>query len=59
MGADFPAVASGLTAGDFRVAWMDDRNGPGSFNVWYRTTTNVGASFTPMVRLSNLDTGAL
>jgi hypothetical protein len=33
IGADFPAVAAGPTAGDFRVAWMDDRNGAGAFNV--------------------------
>jgi hypothetical protein len=58
VGADFPAVAAGPTAGDFRVAWMDDRNGARAFNVWYRSTTNAGGSFTPMVRLSNLSTGA-
>ena len=42
IGADFPAVAAGPTAGDFRVAWMDDRNGAGAFNVWYRATTTSG-----------------
>ena len=58
VGADFPAVASGPTAGDFRVAWMDDRNGATAFNVWYRSTTNSGGSWGPAVRLSNLGTGA-
>lgn len=58
VGADFPAVASGPTAGDFRVAWMDDRNGAAAFNVWYRSTSNAGGSFTPMVRLSNVGSGA-
>ncbi|MEA2521116.1 MAG: hypothetical protein QOI81_762 [Actinomycetota bacterium] len=58
VGADFPAVAAGPTAGDFRVAWMDDRNGTTAFNVWYRSTANAGGSFSPQVRLSNLGTGA-
>ena len=57
IGADFPAVAAGPTAGDFRVAWMDDRNGAGAFNVWYRATTTSGA-WGPQVRLSNLGSGA-
>src|SRR5207245_11465011 len=58
VGADFPAVASGPTAGDFRVAWMDDRNGASAFNVWYASTTTSGASWTPTMRLSNLGSGA-
>jgi len=58
VGADFPAVASGPTAGDFRVAWMDDRNGANAFNVWYRSTTNAGGSFSSTLRLSNLGSGA-
>ena len=58
VGADFPAVATGSTAGDFRVAWMDDRNGATAFNVWYRSTTNGGGTWTATARLSNLATGA-
>jgi hypothetical protein len=58
VGADFPAIAAGSTAGDFRVAWMDDRNGAGAFNVWYRSTTNSGGTWGPTVRLSNLGSGA-
>ena len=58
VGADFPALAAGPTAGDFRVAWMDDRNGAGAFNVWYRSTTNSGGTWGSAVRLSNLGSGA-
>jgi hypothetical protein len=58
VGADFPAVVSGPAAGDFRLAWMDDRNGAGAFNVWYRSTTNSGGTWGLTVRLSNLGSGA-
>jgi hypothetical protein len=58
VGADFPAVAAGPTAGDFRVAWMDDRNGANAFNVWYRNTSNSGGAWGTQVRLSNVSSGA-
>jgi hypothetical protein len=58
VGADFPVVASGPAAGDFRVAWVDDRNGASAFNVWYRSTANAGGTWSPAVRLSNLGSGA-
>ncbi len=58
VGADFPAVAAGPTAGDFRVAWMDDRDGAKAFNVWYRSTTTSGGAWGSQVRLSNLASGA-
>jgi hypothetical protein len=58
VGADFPALAAGPTAGDFRVGWMDDRNGARAFNVWYRSTTNSGGTWGTTVRLSNLGSGA-
>jgi hypothetical protein len=58
VGADFPAVAAGPTGGDFRVAWMDDRNGAHAFNVWYRSTTTSGGTWGSQVRLSNLASGA-
>jgi hypothetical protein len=55
----FPALASGATAGDFRLAFQDDRNGPTTaFNTWYRRTTNGGGTWTTAVRLSNLSSGA-
>jgi hypothetical protein len=58
VGADFPALIAGPTTGDFGVAWMDDRNGAGAFNVWYRSTTNSGGTWGSTVRLSNLGSGA-
>jgi hypothetical protein len=58
VGADFPAVNAGPSAGDFRVAWMDDRNGASAFNVWYRSTSTSGSSWGTTVRLSNLGSGA-
>ncbi|MBV9718014.1 MAG: exo-alpha-sialidase [Candidatus Eremiobacteraeota bacterium] len=39
----FPAVVSGPTAGDVRLAWMDTRTG--SWNVYYKYSTNGGESF--------------
>ncbi len=55
----FPALASAPGAGDFRLAYQDDRNGPTTaFNTWYRRTTTGGGSWTPDVRLSNLGSGA-
>jgi hypothetical protein len=58
IGADFPAVAAGPRPGDFRVACEDDRNGAKAWNVWYRTTANLGASWSPAVRVSNRGSGA-
>jgi hypothetical protein len=58
VGADFPAVSAGPSAGDFRVAWMDDRNSTSAFNVWYRSTSTSGSSWGTSVRLSNLGSGA-
>ncbi len=55
----FPALASGPTAGDFRLAFQDDRNGPTTaFNTWYKRTTNGGGSWSADVRLSDLGSGA-
>ncbi|HYT30727.1 MAG TPA: sialidase family protein [Actinomycetota bacterium] len=57
-GAGFPEIAAGPTAGDFRVAFQDDRNGATSWNTWFRRTTNGGGSWNPAVRLSDLGGGA-
>ena len=66
-GAVIPAAAAtashdygraGPRPGDFRVAWEDDRNGAAAWNVWYRATTDGGASFSPAVRLSDRGSGA-
>jgi hypothetical protein len=55
----FPAIATGPTAGDFRVTWQDDRNGStNAWNTWYRRTTNGGASWSAEVRLSDQGSGA-
>ncbi len=55
----FPALAAGTRAGDFRVAWQDDRNGnTTAWNTWYRSTTNGGAAWSAAVRVSDLGTGA-
>ena len=46
----FPSVAAG-TAGDIRIAWMDQRNEP-DWNVYYRTSTNGGNSWSGETVLS-------
>lgn len=55
----FPALAAGPTAGDFRVAFQDDRHGSQTaWNTWYRRSTNGGASWSVAVRLSDKAAGA-
>jgi hypothetical protein len=54
----FPVVSHGPTAGDFRVAWQDNRNGSAAYNTWYTRTTNGGGSWSSAVRLSDLGSGA-
>ena len=56
--AGFPVIEAGTAAGDFRVAWQDDRNGATSWNTWYRRTTNGGGTWGIQVRLSDLGGGA-
>ena len=56
--AGFPAIEAGSAAGDFRIAWQDNRNGANAWNTYYRRTTNGGATWGTEVRLSNLGTGA-
>ena len=58
VGANFPAVAAGPKAGDFRLAFQDDRRGVDVWNTWYVRTTDGGATWTPAVRLSNVPGGA-
>lgn len=60
----FPAVAARGT-GDVRIAWMDDRNGhdDGSadgtarWNVYYRTSTDGGATWSPEIVLNSYADG--
>jgi len=47
----FPALAAG-DAGDVRVAWMDTRQAP-LWNVYYRNSSNGGATWSEESRLSN------
>jgi hypothetical protein len=55
----FPALATGPTPGDFRLAWQDDRNGvTTAWNTWYRRTTNGGATWSAAVRVSDRGSGA-
>ncbi len=56
--AGFPAIVPGPTAGDFRVAWQDNRNGATSWDTWYTRTTNGGSTWSSQVRLSDLGSGA-
>ena len=51
----FPSVAAG-TAGDIRIAWMDQRNEP-HWNVYYRTSTNAGSTWSGETVLSTFVTG--
>jgi hypothetical protein len=52
--SNFPVVSHGPAAGDFRVAWQDNRNGPFAWNTWFRRTTDGGRSWADEVRLSDL-----
>jgi hypothetical protein len=55
----FPALAHGPRAGDFRLAWQDDRNGStNAWNTWYRRTMNSGTTWSAALRLSDLGSGA-
>jgi hypothetical protein len=63
--SNFPAIVSGPTTGDFRLAWQDNRNngcwncgGLGDWETWYTRTTNSGATWIGDVQLSNLGSGA-
>jgi hypothetical protein len=55
--SNYPVVSHGPVAGDFRVAWQDNRNGPFAWNTWYKRTTDGGSSWTGEARLS--DQGAV
>jgi Neuraminidase (sialidase) len=47
----FPAITAG-GAGDVRIAWMDSRASGGLWNVWYRSSTDGGATWSDETRLS-------
>ncbi len=63
--SNFPEVAAGPVAGDFRLGWQDNRNNPcwdcgglGGWNTWYARTTNGGGKWSAAVKLSDLGSGA-
>ncbi len=57
----FPKLTGGSAAGQISATWMDDRNGSpvdhtNGWNVWYRTSTTGGASWTAAgQRISQFD----
>ncbi len=56
--SNFPAITHGPAAGDFRVAWQDDRNGPSAWNTFFKRTTDGGRNWSSEVLLSNVGAGA-
>jgi hypothetical protein len=55
----FPAIAAAAN-GDVRIAWMDARNANGGmdrWNVYYRSSTNGGASWSSEVDISTSVSG--
>lgn len=53
--SNVPQIAN-AAAGDFRLAWQDNRTS--SFDTWFARSTNGGSSWGSQVRLSNLPSGA-
>ena len=56
--SNFPVITRGPSAGDFRVAWQDNRNGPTAWNTFYRRTTDGGRHWSNEVKLSDKGSGA-
>jgi hypothetical protein len=53
--ASFPAIAGGAS-GVFRMHYADDRTG--SWNTWYRSSTDGGLTWSAETDISDADTGA-
>jgi hypothetical protein len=53
-----PAMMAGPRAGDFRLVWQDNRNGPNAWNTWFARSEDGGATWTSAIRLSNVGNGA-
>jgi BNR repeat-like domain len=47
----FPAIAAGSAAGDVRIGWTDTRSG--AWNLYYRSSSNGGASWSPESQVSS------
>jgi hypothetical protein len=54
--AGFTAVV-GAGSGDFRMFYMDNRNGAASWDTWYRSSADGGVTWTPEVRISDATSG--
>ncbi len=52
----FPALHAGA-AGDVRVAWMDNRTGAYAYNVWYRSSTDGGTTWSSSIQVSQYASG--
>jgi BNR repeat-like domain len=52
-----PAIAAGPAAGDFRLVWQDNRNGPYAWNTWFARTTDAGVTWSKPTRLSDRGAG--
>jgi len=50
----FPGVGAG-DAGDVRVAWMDNRTG--AYNIWYRSSSDGGQTWSAEVQVSQFRGG--
>ncbi|HVB72992.1 MAG TPA: sialidase family protein [Ktedonobacteraceae bacterium] len=48
----FPAITTGASSGDVRIAWMDTRSS-GSWNLFYRSSSNGGASWSSEAQVSS------
>jgi hypothetical protein len=51
----FPAIATGRTPGDLRLAWMDTRTG--AWQVYYRESRDGGLTLSPTDRISSFVLG--
>jgi hypothetical protein len=51
----FPAIVTGASSGDVRIAWMDTRAGP--WNVYYRSSRDGGSSWTGESQISSYVAG--
>ncbi len=51
-------MVAGPAAGDFRLVWQDDRNGPRAWNTWYARSADGGVTWSAAVRLSDRGGGA-
>jgi hypothetical protein len=51
------SAATGRGAGDFRIAWQDDRNGYHRWNTFVRTSSDGGVHWSPEVDVSDANGG--